>query len=642
MGYRLGIDLGTTFTAAAVASGQSPTVLGLGNRSMQVPSVLFLQPDGHFLVGEAAERRGAVEPDRLAREFKRRFGDDVPMLIAGTPHSPESLTAHLLRWVVDAATEQMGEAPDDITITHPAAWGGYRHELLAQVISMADIGPTRTCPEPLAAAVEYSSHTRVSVGARIAVYDLGGGTFDVCVLEKAERGFTILGVPEGVEHLGGIDFDEALFRQVIEGLGANVRHLDLDSPEAMAGIMRLRRDCVEAKEALSKDVETVVPVALPSLNTSVRLTRPDLETLIRPALTQTINAMGRALHSAQTQPSDLHAIVLIGGSSRIPLVTQMLRSAFDTPTAIDTHPKHDVALGAVQVHHVAEEEADSGHTAQHTLGGTNRTTPPTVPATDAGGRTSPQARGLKPSTRAAGRQRHAGRYPPRGLLVGAIALLLIAAVVPTLASTPLTRNALVGAQLVVGKKPLISSERIPWDFSDEVAVRFTGDSTSITASTWVAGFQRSPTTVALTRGNGDLALPDLATFLQGPVRLRLTPNPGAGSTEVLLVPRQPWYTRAAGWLPIGLALFSLAYAESVLRSVHQRRRSRPLDVLAMAAIGLLVGVSIVSAWWGIGERLPAMPLVLLTALLTATAGALLVPLAAFRRAAPSPTPSRAR
>jgi hypothetical protein len=226
--------------------------------------------------------------------------------------------------------------------------------------------------------------------------------------------------------------------------------------------------------------------------------------------------------------------------------------------------------------------------------------------------------------------------------VGAIALLLAAVVVPTLASTPLTHNAQVAAQLVVAEKALMSSERIPWDFSDEVAVRFTGDSTSITADTWVAGFQHSPRTVALTHGNGGLALPDLATFLQGPVRLRLTPNPGAGSTEVLLVPSQPWYTRAAGWLPIGLALFTLAYAESVLRAVHQRRRSRPVDVLAMACIGLLFGVSIVSAWWGIGERLPALPVVLLAALLTATAGALLVPLAAFRRIVPSATSARAR
>ena len=102
MPYRLGVDLGTTFTAAAVADGSTePTVIGLGNRALQIPSVLFLKPEGEFLVGEAAERRGLTEPDRLAREFKRRIGDHVPIMVAGAPFSPQALTAHLLRWVVD-------------------------------------------------------------------------------------------------------------------------------------------------------------------------------------------------------------------------------------------------------------------------------------------------------------------------------------------------------------------------------------------------------------------------------------------------------------------------------------------------------------------------------------------------------------
>src|SRR5262245_14390074 len=100
MGYRLGIDLGTTFTSAAVYTSGWPSMVGLGNRAMQVPSVLFLKPDGEFLVGEAAERRAASEPERVAREFKRRFGDSVPILVGGTPYSAQALQAELLRWVV--------------------------------------------------------------------------------------------------------------------------------------------------------------------------------------------------------------------------------------------------------------------------------------------------------------------------------------------------------------------------------------------------------------------------------------------------------------------------------------------------------------------------------------------------------------
>jgi molecular chaperone DnaK (HSP70) len=216
MAYRLGVDLGTTFTAAAVTDGSSePTVLGLGNRALQIPSALFLKPDGEFLVGEAAERRGLTEPDRLAREFKRRIGDHVPILVAGAPFSPQALTAHLLRWVVDRASERMGGPPDEVVLTHPANWGPFRLELLDQVAGMAELTSTRRCTEPEAAAAQYATQNRIAPGDKVAVYDLGGGTFDACVLEKADSGFRTLGTAEGVENLGGVDFDEAVLRHVL-------------------------------------------------------------------------------------------------------------------------------------------------------------------------------------------------------------------------------------------------------------------------------------------------------------------------------------------------------------------------------------------------------------------------------------------
>src|ERR671916_3222686 len=195
MPYRLGIDLGTTFTAAAVADGSEPTVIGLGNRALQIPSVLFLNPDGKFLVGEAAERRGLTEPDRLAREFKRRIGDHVPIMLAGAPFSPQALTAHLLRWVIDTATERMGEPPSQVILTHPANWGPFRLELLDQVAVMAGVDSTRRCTEPEAAAAQYAAQTRINPEDKVAVYDLGGGTFDACVLEKTGSGFHPLGTP---------------------------------------------------------------------------------------------------------------------------------------------------------------------------------------------------------------------------------------------------------------------------------------------------------------------------------------------------------------------------------------------------------------------------------------------------------------
>ena len=123
MSYRLAVDLGTTFTAAAVAENGVPTLLGLGNRAMQIPSVHFIESDGTVLVGETAERRGASDPNRLVRESKRRIGDPVKIIVGGMQFTAETLAAELLRWVVARATQRMGRPPDHLVVTHPANLG---------------------------------------------------------------------------------------------------------------------------------------------------------------------------------------------------------------------------------------------------------------------------------------------------------------------------------------------------------------------------------------------------------------------------------------------------------------------------------------------------------------------------------------
>jgi molecular chaperone DnaK len=182
--YRLGIDLGTTFTAAAsVADGVDPTMIGLGNRALQVPSVLFLQEDGSFLVGEPAERRGLSDPTRVVREFKRRLGDTVPRIVGGAAYSVESLTAHLLRWVYDTASERLGESPDVVMLTHPANWELFKLSVFDHAVEMAGLERTLRCTEPEAAAAQYAARANLSDGDRVMVYDLGGGTFDVAIME---------------------------------------------------------------------------------------------------------------------------------------------------------------------------------------------------------------------------------------------------------------------------------------------------------------------------------------------------------------------------------------------------------------------------------------------------------------------------
>ena len=346
MQYGLGIDLGTTQTAAAVRVDGRVEVVRLGGRRAEIPSLVFVKPDGGLLIGEAAERRGQSEPARLAREFKRRMGDPVPIMVGGSPFSAHALTAKLLRHVLDTVTSLQGGPPAAITVTHPANWGPYKKEQLDQAIKQADAGPVRLVSEPEAAALQHATARRIASGETVAVYDLGGGTFDVAVLRRDGDGFTVLGEPEGIEQLGGIDFDEAVFSHVLETLGSMAEGLDPSDPEVTAALARLRRDCVEAKESLSFDTETMIPVALPGLHTRVRLNRSELEAMIAPSLTDTVAATQRALRTAGVTPDQLSAILLAGGSSRIPMVSQLLSTEFQRPVVADPHPEHSIALGA--------------------------------------------------------------------------------------------------------------------------------------------------------------------------------------------------------------------------------------------------------------------------------------------------------
>jgi molecular chaperone DnaK len=346
LAYGLGVDLGTTFTAAAVRFTDRVEVIQLGGRRAEVPSLVFVRGDGGILIGEAAERRAMAEPQRVAREFKRRVGDPVPLLVGGSPYSAHALIARLLTQVLDMVVRQQQDPPCAVTVTHPANWGPYKRELLAQAVRLAELPETTLLSEPEAAAIQYAADERIQPGEIVAVYDLGGGTFDAAVLRKTDTSFEVLGEPEGIEQLGGIDFDEAVFGHVTATLGTAVDGLDPADEAVTAALARLRRDCVEAKEALSYDTEAMIPVALPGLHTRVRLNRSEFEAMIAPALADTAAAMRRALRSAGVTPEQLRSILLAGGSSRIPLVAQVLTEQFGRPVVLDPHPEHSIAIGA--------------------------------------------------------------------------------------------------------------------------------------------------------------------------------------------------------------------------------------------------------------------------------------------------------
>jgi molecular chaperone DnaK len=346
MTYALGIDVGTTFTAAATWRGDRAETVALGDHANAVPSVLFLREDGVLLVGDAAARRAVAEPGRVAREFKRRIGDPVPLLLGGVEHTPQGLTAAVIGWVAAKVTELEGSPPGHVTLTCPASWGAHRRGLMTEAAGLAGLHDVGLLTEPSAAATYYATQERLAPGSVVAVYDLGGGTFDATLLRKTGGGFELQGAPVGDDSLGGVDFDQRVVDHISAWLGTTWSGLDLADPATLAAAAQVRANAVEAKEALSSDVAVGIPVIVPGRTTEVRLTRGELEDMIRGSLQRTVAALRRAVEDSGVATGELSAILLVGGSSRIPLVSELLANEFRVPVVTDAHPKFAVCLGA--------------------------------------------------------------------------------------------------------------------------------------------------------------------------------------------------------------------------------------------------------------------------------------------------------
>ena len=351
MSYQVGVDLGTTYSAAARCRDGGPVELvPLGQRARSVPSTVYAGPDGAFLIGEDAERRALSEPGRVVREFKRRIGDPTPVLVGREPMPAEQLAARFVAKLLQDVARREGATPSRVALTHPAGWGQHKLRSLRGALAEHGLGSAVLLSEPQAAAVGYANNERVEAGATVAVYDLGGGTFDAAVVRKtAGGGFELLGTPEGIDQLGGVDFDEAVFAHVRGALGSDWGELDPADPEVLAAVAGLRRECTAAKEALSHDTEVLIPVLLPGICTQVRLGRAEFEDMIRPAVAETVAALRRALGSAGVTAADLGALLLVGGSSRIPLITQAVSAEFGRSAAVDVDPKGVIASGAAVV-----------------------------------------------------------------------------------------------------------------------------------------------------------------------------------------------------------------------------------------------------------------------------------------------------
>ncbi|MEV4753678.1 Hsp70 family protein [Micromonospora sp. NPDC049559] len=348
MPYVLGIDIGGTSTSAAVSrlrgtAWTRPEVVQLDARSAAVPSVLHLGANGSLLVGEPERHSGGPDGGQIARGFWRRIGDDVPLMVGGEACSAQTLTAVLAMWIVEQVVVREGGHPESIVLSHPAGWGPYRRELLLE--ALWDIGLTNVTllPEPVTVAESHAA--RGFTGATAAVYSLGGDSFEASLVRQAQHaGFEPFGFPQGLEPAGGVDFDEALADHVRTVLARELdRKVDPTAPFALLG---LARECARAKQDLTMMTETDIVVRLPRGPARVPVTRVEFEDMIRPAVQVTVDLLARTVRSAGLAPNELDAVLLAGGSARIPLVTELLAAQFPVPIEVQPDAQATAATGA--------------------------------------------------------------------------------------------------------------------------------------------------------------------------------------------------------------------------------------------------------------------------------------------------------
>ena len=342
----VGIDLGTTNSEIAVVRDGRVQVIPVAGAVRILPSVVGIGDDGALLVGSAARNQHAAHPERTVRSIKRRMGETTPVRMADKDYAPQEISALILRRLKDLAQDHLGVEVNKAVITVPAFFSDAQRQATREAGQIAGLEVVRIINEPTAAALAYESR---HAGARKAlVYDLGGGTFDVSVVNLEGDVVEVL-ASHGNNHLGGDDFDQKLIDMALAHL-QQVHQVDASqSPAAMA---RLQRAAEAAKIALSDAPFATlaeeyllqrngVPVHL-----ALEVSREQYEALIEPYIAETLDAVHVALSGAGLTVGDIDEILLVGGATRTPLVVQRLERELGKQPRAEVDPDLCVAMGA--------------------------------------------------------------------------------------------------------------------------------------------------------------------------------------------------------------------------------------------------------------------------------------------------------
>ncbi|HTW86035.1 MAG TPA: molecular chaperone DnaK [Candidatus Sulfotelmatobacter sp.] len=342
----VGIDLGTTNSVVAVMEGQSPTVIANSEGSRTTPSVVAFTKTGERLVGQLAKRQAVTNPDRTISSIKRHMGTDYKVKIDGKDYTPQEISAMILQKLVNDASAYLGERVTQAVVTVPAYFNDAQRQATKDAGKIAGIDVLRIINEPTAAALAYGLDKKGN--ETILVWDLGGGTFDVSILEVGDGVFEVKAT-NGDTHLGGDDYDA----RIVDWLVTEFRKdqgIDLSSDRQ--AMQRLTEAAEKAKIELSGTVQTTINLPFITADQNgpkhldITLTRSEFERLTQDLTDRCIQPFKNALADAKLDVAQIDEVVMVGGSTRMPVIQELVKKLTGKELNQSVNPDEVVAVGA--------------------------------------------------------------------------------------------------------------------------------------------------------------------------------------------------------------------------------------------------------------------------------------------------------
>lgn len=346
MGTVIGIDLGTTNSCVAVIEGDTPTVITNKEGYRTTPSVVAFTKSKERIVGDAAKRQAAVNSDRTIFSIKRHMGTDYRKKIDGKYYTPQEISAFILMKLKEDAEDFLGQPVTDAVVTVPAYFTDAQRQATKDAGKIAGLNILRIINEPTSATLAYGLDN--GTAQKVLVYDLGGGTFDVSVIDIGDNVIEVLAT-SGDNHLGGDDFDERIVNYLVEQFKISD---GINLSKDVSAMQRLREEAEKAKKELSSSVTTNINLPFIAMSKDgphhidITLSRQTFDELTADLVDRTITPVENALHDAGLSKTDINMVLLVGGSTRIPAVADKVRQLMGKEPSRNLNPDECVALGA--------------------------------------------------------------------------------------------------------------------------------------------------------------------------------------------------------------------------------------------------------------------------------------------------------